>query len=197
MGERVMAIQSLPAPGDVAGVASAEHAPCQARGAAPRRFLHRALIRISARDTASSSTCTGRGHGRRGEGTTMQGYEITELWVSKSCSMALVRTHDAMRETDRLYLANVLQHWIQPMRRLHARQRTDIRTGRVVRSEVYRLSDRMVVIEQQGERMQLAISSEDADRRYLDFMRLDPEGSPITRELLAFLEGLSGCESRR
>jgi hypothetical protein len=127
----------------------------------------------------------------------MQGYEIIELWVSKSCSMALLRTQDAMRETDRLYLANVLQHWIQPMRRLHARQRTDIRTGRIVRSEVYRLVDGMVVIEQQGERMQLAISSDDADRRYLDFTRLDPDGGPMTRELLAFLEGLPGCESLR
>jgi hypothetical protein len=127
----------------------------------------------------------------------MQGYEINELWVSKSCSMALVRTHDVMRETGRLYLAHVLQRWIQPMRLLHARQRTDIRTGWLLRSEVYRLLDRTVVIEQQGEHMQVAISTDDVDRRCLDFMRLDPEVSPTAQLFLAFLEGLPGCEGTR
>jgi hypothetical protein len=111
--------------------------------------------------------------------------------------MALVRTQDAMRETDRLYLAHVLQHWIQPMRLLHARQRTDIRTGRFMRSEVYRLIDRMVVIEQQGEHMQLAISSDDRDRRCLHFTRLDLAESPMTQQFLAFLEGLPGRQDAR
>jgi hypothetical protein len=127
----------------------------------------------------------------------LQGHEIIELWVSKSCSMALVRAHDAEHETDRLFLASMLQHWIQPLHRLHARQRTDIRTGWTLRSEVYRLVDRMVVLEQQGERMQLAISSDDRDRRCLDFMRLDPEASSMAQMFLAFLEGLSGCERSR
>jgi hypothetical protein len=127
----------------------------------------------------------------------MQGYEIVELWVSKSCSMALVRAQDIMHEADQLFLASVLQHWIQPLHRLHTRQRTDIRTGWTLRSEVYRMVDRMVVLEQQGERMQLAISTDDRDRRCLDFTRLDPDVSPTAQVFLAFLEGLPGYEGTR
>ena len=131
------------------------------------------------------------------ERTSLQGHEIVELWVSKSCSMALVRAQDVVHETDHLFLANVLQRWVQPLHRLHARERTDIRTGWTLRSEVYRLVDRMVILEQQGERMQLAISSGDMDRRCLDFMRLDPEVSPMAQLFLSFLEGLPGCEGTR
>jgi hypothetical protein len=127
----------------------------------------------------------------------MQTYEIVELWVSKSCSMALVRTQDVLRETDRLYLAHVQQHWIQPLHLLHARQRTHVRTGRTLRSEIYRMVDRMVVLEQQGERMQLAISSDDMDHRCLHFTRRDPAASPMTRQFLTFLERLPGREGSR
>lgn len=127
----------------------------------------------------------------------MQSHEIVELWLSKSGSMALVRTRDVVHETDSLYLAHVLQHWIQPLRLLHARQRTEVRTGRTMRSEVYRLVDRMLVLEQQGERMQLAISAEGVDRRCLHFTRLDPAQSPMAQQFISFLEALPGREDAR
>ncbi|WP_428264814.1 hypothetical protein [Haliangium sp.] len=111
-----------------------------------------------------------------------------ELWISRNCSMAIVRLNEDRYCDLHTFLVDIVQHEAQPMRTLH--ERPGVGAAGERRCEVYRLGARWGVAEFDGDRMRFDMPGDGRSRRRLWFRRLDVDESPVARDLGVVLRAL-------